>query len=510
MNETNAKRILLVEDDRAHVALIRRRLEMQADHFVVDVAHSLAEARALTWAQPPDIAFVDFFLPDGSGLELISPEPAYPIVVLTSQGSEQLAVDAIKAGAEDYIVKSEAAFADIPRVAQRVLRAWEDRLRRRRMEQALRASETRFRTMLEAMPEAILLVNKEGQILLANQSASAMFAARPPAPVGDMVERYLPQAIQETHSDLRGKYQLQPVTRPLGMGRDLVAQRLDGTTFPAEISLSPLTVDGEDVVMCIIVDITARKQLEEQRLYARALEVELEKEREIVELRERFTSMVSHEFRTPLAIIQAAAQLLSAAEEDIPPEQLREQLERIGAQAARMQTLLDDVLVLSRANAGRLDFHPEPLDVAAYCRHLVGEFLLASQNSHPVTLRSEALPEDTLVDPYLLGRMVHNLLLNAARYSAAGSTIAVTLGRAGDWLTITIADDGIGVPVEDQQRIYEPFYRARNASRIPGTGLGLAIVSRSVTAHGGTVSLSSTPEEGATFVIRLPLRTLSG
>jgi PAS domain S-box-containing protein len=501
-------RILLVEDDRAHAALIRRRLVAHEDEFTLEIAHSLAEAQALAAENPPDIAFVDYFLPDGNGLDLIAGAPAFPIIVLTSQGSEQLAVDAIKAGAQDYIVKSETAFADLPRMAHRALREWDNHLQRQRTEQELRASEARFRTMLEAVSEGILLVNRQGQIVLANQYATDMFHAGTGSLVGQPVDSLLPQAVQTAHGGLRDDYMLQPVTRPLGSGLDVVAQRPDGSTFPVEISLTPLIVDGEAVVMCFIVDITARKQLEEQRIYARALEVELEKEREIIELRERFTSMVSHEFRTPLAIIQAAAQLLRSYHSKIPPERLLEQIERIGGQADRILALLDDVLVLNRANAGKLEFHPEPLDVVAYCRHLVDEFRLASQNTHQVEMTFDPLPDEILIDPHLFSRMIHNLLLNAAKYSPAGSTICVFVHRDEEWLKVAISDQGIGIPVEEQQRIFEPFHRAPNAARTPGTGLGLAIVNRNVAAHGGTVTLHSTPGEGATFTVRLPLRTI--
>src|SRR5690606_20881517 len=253
-------------------------------------------------------------------------------------------------------------------------------------------------------------------------------------------------------------------------------------------------------------DITELKRLEEQRVRTAALAAELTAEREANELKNRFISTISHEFRNPLSVIKASADMLLHYGERMSKAKVEEHLARIIGQVDLATGLLDDVLALDATRAGTLDFHPEPADIAGFCQSLVEYFRRTDDKQHDIVFEGVLPPGQIAADLRFLNRILTNLMSNAIKYSPAGSRIRLAAAvEAGD-LVLQVEDEGIGIPKDEQIRIFDSFFRARNAQHVVGTGLGLTIVRQHVEAYGGRISVTSQPGQGAVFRVWLPLR----
>lgn len=498
-------KILLVEDDPAHAALIQRVFAEYMALFELTIVHTLSQAQAWLDSHTPDLVFTDFSLPDGDGMALLNKDGLpYPVVVLTSHGNESIAIESLKAGALDYVMKSPTVFNDMPHTARRMLRQWSLMQERKNTERDLRDSEEKFRKILEATHEGILLVDVSGNIVLANAGMERLFGYTREELLGQPVETLIPPAIREEHIRLRQSYTLNPHARLMGGGSELEAARKDGSIFPAEISLTPLHMGAETLMMCFIADVTLRRQLEENRLYARALEIELEKEREIIELKERFTSMVSHEFRTPLTVILSSVSIVQSYFDKLGMDTILKHMDRVSKQVERMVRMLDNVLAISRNNAGHTEFNPEPLNIIPFCQGLLETARLIDHGEHRFIFKPNGTALTVLADPVLLEHVFSNLLSNAVKYSPAGTTITLTVNQTPQEVIFKVKDQGIGIPANDQTRLFQAFHRAENVGGINGTGLGLVVVKQNVEAHGGDISFHSEEGQGTTFTVRLP------
>lgn len=231
----------------------------------------------------------------------------------------------------------------------------------------------------------------------------------------------------------------------------------------------------------------------------------LDQERELVRLKGNFVNLVSHEFRTPIGVILGSAQVLESYFDRLEPGRRAEHLGDIADAARHMAGLIDEVLLLGRIEAGRLPFQPRPLNVGAFLRRLADEVTQATGGRNPIAVDSaEDLPPGHS-DETLLRHVFSNLLTNAVKYSPPGSPVSLTVAVIGTEAVVTVRDQGIGIPAEDQRRLFEVFYRGGNVGELPGTGLGLVIVKRCVEVHGGEVRLNSQVGRGTTVIVRLPL-----
>jgi len=248
-----------------------------------------------------------------------------------------------------------------------------------------------------------------------------------------------------------------------------------------------------------LADITERKQLEQE------LRIALEKEKELNELKSRFVAMTSHEFRTPLSTILSSSELLEHYRYKWPEEKQLTHLHRIQMAVQRMNEMLNDVLVIGKAEAGRLEYKPSSFDLVGYCSHIVEEAEL-NQNKHClISFTSEYSSIPCCMDEKLLGHILSNLLSNAMKYSPEGSTVNLNLACENEQAVFEIQDRGIGIPQEDLPHLFESFHRARNVGNILGTGLGLAIVKKCVDIHKGKISVATRLGVGTTFTVKLPL-----
>jgi len=258
-------------------------------------------------------------------------------------------------------------------------------------------------------------------------------------------------------------------------------------------------VGGKQIIQAVVNDISRRKQAEAELLKA------LAREKELSALKSSFVSMVSHEFRTPLGIILSSAEILQDYFEELPREDRQSQLESIRRNTKRMAELMEEVLVLSRFDAGRMDCKPAPLDLSGFFRRIVDELLSATNRACPIELSLASDLGEGNADERLLRHILSNLITNAVKYSTAGTPVGLMASRSGRELILQIKDEGIGIPEEDRQWLFNAFHRGRNVGDRPGSGLGLVIVNKSTQLHGGRIRVDSKVNEGTTITVSLPV-----
>jgi signal transduction histidine kinase len=248
------------------------------------------------------------------------------------------------------------------------------------------------------------------------------------------------------------------------------------------------------------VDIDDRKRAEVELLAA------VQREKELSEMKSKFVSTVSHEFRTPLATMLSSAELLEHYSESLSPAEKLNLLQTIQGGAKRLSEMIDDLLTMGSAESGVLKLNLAPTNLRELCGRVVSEFRIGQGKQHVITLEDRFDRVEVYMDERLLRHILNNLLSNAVKYSPPGSEVTFSLARRDEQAAIVIQDRGIGIPLEDQPRTFESFHRASNVENRPGTGLGLAIVKKAVELHGGEISLASTVGSGTRFTVMLPLR----
>ena len=303
---------------------------------------------------------------------------------------------------------------------------------------------------------------------------------------------------QESNPDTI-RYMSERVRAGLGFEVEIVNYSKDGREYWIAIEAQP-TFDDEGQLasfVAIQTDITARRQAEA------ALRAALEHERETRELKSRFVTMTSHEFRTPLTTILTLADFLKIAEGTMTPQQRADRLDRIIHAARHISSLMDEVLLYDRADAAWLQFTPQPVELISLVRDVVTELETETQRRFDTHLPDQPLTLQG--DPILLRQIAGNLLGNALKYSPAEKPVEVSLQVAQECAVFTVRDHGIGIPLSEQARIFTPFYRATNTDGVAGAGLGLAITRNAVEVHHGSITFESASGAGTTFIVRLPL-----
>lgn len=239
-----------------------------------------------------------------------------------------------------------------------------------------------------------------------------------------------------------------------------------------------------------------------KRQEAETLQHKLAQQKEMSELKLRFFSMVSHEFRTPLSTILGSAQLLVEGNQSWGEERKLKTIRRIQSAAKSMTQLLTDILMLTRAEAGKLECHPESLDLESFCLNLIEDFESSYATTHVLQFISECSYPHAELDERLLYSALSNLLSNAIKYSPASSKVQLILNCTPEQIIFQIKDEGIGISAADQQKLYEPFYRGQNAVHIAGTGLGLAVVKKCVDLQQGDIAVDSREGKGTTVTVK--------
>jgi PAS domain S-box-containing protein len=413
-------------------------------------------------------------------------------------------------GRERWIQWMSYAFADDDGKVTMIQAVGREITEQKIAERILRENEQRFRAMLEGASEGIALIDGQDRLVQINRYIEERF--------GFTREQLINQPCNTliTLGSRPSVFAALEEVRRTGESINIrltpppTAQSSTGEAFPVEITFVPLTVSGEHMTMCLLVDITERQQLEEQRLINRALEVELEKERELIDLKQRFTTMVTHEFRTPLAIIQSTINIVQNYFDRLPQDKLAERLDVVTKQAKRMTELLNDVLMYSRGEHGLKPATLEIINLALFTRSIIDDLRMADSEAHPVMLSVNNPPVKLETDRRLLEHICLNLIGNAIKYSPPGNAVEVTVAREGHEILLVVEDHGIGIPAADLARIYDPFHRAANVGSRSGSGLGLPIVKQCVEALGGSIHTQSQVGQGSVFKVRLPESTALG
>ena len=287
---------------------------------------------------------------------------------------------------------------------------------------------------------------------------------------------------------------------------EVTACSKNGNQFAADLVLSPIYKHGSGecwAIVCSLRDISDRKRMEEELRQA------LAQERELRELKMRFISMTSHEFRTPLATIMATTSLLRNYLDRMDEDKKARQFEKIEQQINYMTHLLNDVLTIGRFEAGKTPVDLMPMYLHEFFEEMAEEFV-QTQPAHHLAFSCDGQPSLTLVDTKLMREIVNNLLSNAAKYSPEGSTVFFDLSYQPEAVIFSVRDEGIGIPEADQTHLFEAFHRAENVGTTPGTGLGLSIVKHAVEVHGGTITVESQVNRGTAFIVRIPTQFSKG
>ena len=381
-----------------------------------------------------------------------------------------------------------------------------DTTERKQVEQALRQSEERFRSLIENALDIIMILDPDGTIGYVSPSVEKVLGYAVTELVGANVNAFIhPEDLpisqsfpQVTLRDRLTNNNQAEILNPI----EFRHRHQDGSWRILEAISQPFADSAATLrVMVNARDITERKRLDE-------IWLALEREKELSALKTRFFSMASHEFRTPLSTALAAAQVLenSQQEWDNTEKRLRN-LHRIQDSVRNMVQLLDDILTINRAETGKLAFNPKSLALEAYCRHFVEEMQLNAGNLHHLTFSCQGKSQHVCLDEKLLQSMLSNLLSNAIKYSPQGGNISLSLQFQSGNLIIKVQDQGIGILMEDQKQLFEPFHRGKNVKTISGTGLGLVVVKKCVDLHQGNISIRSEVGRGTTCVINIPLKS---
>jgi PAS domain S-box-containing protein len=513
--------LLIIEDVEDDAELLIRTLRRGGYDPIWKRVDTATAMKAALDEQPLDVVISDYSMPSFSAPAALAmlkeSELDLPFIIVSGTIGEETAVAALKAGAHDFLLKG-----DMPRLIpaiERELRDAEVRRARKRAEKTLleetqrhtaeleqhvlertgelNQTKNHLEAILNSSSDAIILASSNGIIQQVNPAFNDLLGYIN----GEVFEQSLFTIVAPDFTEgLRRK--MHTVVDEMQPKRvEIIVHRKDGTTFEGDLALSPI-IEGDRIgsIVCSLRDMTEHKRIEKE------LRAALEKEKELNELKTRFVSMVSHDIRTPLTIIQMSTETLQKYYDRLNEERKEKYFEKIQSQIQRMITLLNDVLTVSQAELGELPFNPVRISLDRVCRGIVADFQEMTDLEHTLVYSCANEPTWVLVDEKLVHQAIMNLLTNAFKYSPRGSTVYVDLAFDESNVVIRVKDSGIGIPEADQQHLFDAFRRAGNVGAIAGTGLGLAIVKRAVETHGGTVSFETQTGVGTTFIVTLPLR----
>ncbi|RPD48325.1 PAS domain-containing sensor histidine kinase [Hymenobacter sediminis] len=407
----------------------------------------------------------------------------------------------------------------------------------RATERRLSQSVGRFEAVFAHATIGIIVCNRQGDIVLANEKAQELFDYPTGALLGQRIDLLVPDAMSHRHERLRESFNANPQVRAMGHNRDLQARRRDGSVFPVEVSLSYFHLEDELFVVSYVIDITFKKEAEreliDQRQRVERLNAELEQkvtdrthalmttlaqlekrteelgqalraEQELGELKSRFVSMASHEFRTPLTAVLTSTALIEKYPGTDQQDKRVKHLQRIRASVNHLNDILEEFLSVGRIEEGRIEARPVELNLGQLLHETIAD-VQGLRKAGQTIVPELNCPAPVYLDPSLLRKILVNLLSNALKYSGEGSLVRVRAQCQGSQVLIQVQDQGVGISPEDQQHLFERFFRARNVANVPGTGLGLYIIAKYLELMNGTISLQSEVGVGTTVTITIPL-----
>jgi PAS domain S-box-containing protein len=391
--------------------------------------------------------------------------------------------------------------------------------------------------------EGIIVADEKGVIILVNPSAERMFGYEHLELIGTNVDVLVPLKSKHSHKDNREKFAQNPHARPMGLGLDLYGKRKDDSLFPVEISLSPVKRENNTIFVAFIIDISIRKQIEasvlekqkelehvasvlmatneelERKVSDRTkvlqeaireleksrneLSAALEKEKDLNDLKSRFISMASHEFRTPLTTILSSASLISEYNTPEFEDRKHKHVNRIKSAVNNLNDILSDFLSISKLEEGKVVADFRNFDLQDLIKEIIGDLQITARQGQKIVY-SHTGKAIVYLDSKLIRNILINLLSNAIKFTNENKTINVRSLSNEEIVSIEVEDQGIGISEEDQKHLFERFYRGKNATNIQGTGLGLHIVGNFADLMRGHIVLSSLLNKGTIIKITFP------
>lgn len=383
--------------------------------------------------------------------------------------------------------------------------------------------------LFEHATEGIIISDRSGKIIKANPSSERLFGYAKDELLGLVIEDLVPRRYASSHSKHRDNFNAHPHARSMGKNMDLYARRKDESEFPVEISLSYYKQGEETFVIAFIIDITERKQYEEsiiklnqdlekkvdertKVLHEALLELEdskeklsqsLEAEKELNDMKSRFVTMASHEFRTPLSTILSSVALVNKYNETSNTEKISKHVVKIKSAVTNMTLILNDFLSAEKLEEGKVLVRKEELDVKGLATEVISEVNGILKQGQKVEFVHSG---DSLawLDKQMVRNILLNLISNAIKFSPEDKTINVKIHIDKPAVKIVVADQGMGIPKEEQEHLFGRFFRAKNATNIQGTGLGLNIVAKYLETLDGKITFESELNTGTTFYIIIP------
>ena len=379
--------------------------------------------------------------------------------------------------------------------------------------------------IIENAIDGIITIDERGTIEHINPAALALFGFTKEDLIGKNVSVLMPTPDKEKHDQYIANYHHTGEKKIIGIGREVYGQRKDGSTFPFRLGVSEVKFSDRKIFTGFIHDLTRQKDDEIRiKSYTEELEVKIkertqdlvklinelesakehvsalfEKEKELNQLKTRFVSMASHEFRTPLSSIQLSASLIDKYTSKQDEANVQKHTNKIKNSINNLTTILNDFLSLEKLEAGRVEANASEFNIIAFAEEIAEEMQLVSKQNQLIVYEHKGTTAQVVLDQNLLKNCIINLISNAIKYSGENTMIQFNSTINDKELIVEVKDNGIGIPALDQSNLFEPFFRAHNTGDIPGTGLGLNIVKRYVGLMNGTVSCQSAQNVGTTF-----------
>ena len=379
--------------------------------------------------------------------------------------------------------------------------------------------------IIENAIDGIITIDNRGIVESINPAALKLFGYQSGEVIGNNISMLMPEPDRSSHDQYIANYEETGKKRIIGIGREVHGLKKDGTTFPFRLAVSEVFYKDRKVFTGFVHDLTHQKEAEiELKKHTQELEVmvrertkdliklvseleqakadvsvSLEKEKELNQLKSRFVSMASHEFRTPLSSVQLSASLITKYVEKGEYSPIEKHTGRIKSSVQLLTNILDDFLNLEKLEAGVVAVNKCRTNILHAGEEVTEEMQLICKKNQHIIYQHTGEESDFLIDPNLLKNSIINLISNAIKYSGEDTFIEFNTEIAHNQLQVTVKDNGIGIPREEQPNLFAAFFRAHNTGNIPGTGLGLNIVKRYVELMGGRLTYCSEVNQGATF-----------
>ncbi len=361
-------------------------------------------------------------------------------------------------------------------------------------EQRISDTESRLKAIIDTAVDGIITIDSQGIIEAVNPAVTRLFGYADNEMIGKNIHILMPEPDKSHHNEYIEKYNRTGKGNIIGKGREVIGRRKDGSTFPFLLSISEVMLSKKKMFTGIIHDISELREVKDA----------LQKEMQLNELKSRFVTMASHEFRTPLSAILSSASLIGKYKENQDEEKRLKHVNRIKSSVTNMTNILNDFLSLSRLEEGMVMNQPVEFDIRELADEVTGELSSVLKDKQTIDYEHSGSGEIVVLDKNIIKNILINLLSNAIKYSGEGKQITFSTFTDDKTLTIIVTDQGIGIPDADKPLLFGRFFRAQNATNVQGTGLGLNIVKKYTDLLNGKVDFVSQLNTGSTFTVTVP------